>query len=314
MAVEWVRECFDERTSDKSREFLARTYVRKFRIKMSDQRDGPRGARLALRDHVDFQIEIGQPYPSADYTGGHLGDAYAVVRDIRVRHVESSNTLFEANVEYATLPMSGGVPGTPDVTNPLDRAYEYRWATNSYMDPIDKTIESTPKPIQTLAKEPYDPSVEREMTRLSLTVTRNESHTLSEGHRLFSVSDISLYKDSVNLVAWIAGGETWQPKTVRMIGITADKLYEYGLWYWRVTYQLAFNADTWVKSILHQGIYQLEAPFHTSRIRCKDDEGGKAVVPMLLDGAGAQLVSGDPVFHDFDVYKTMAFDGLELGA
>ncbi len=162
----------------------------------------------------------------------------------------------------------------------------------------------------TSAGEPFDPPPEIEEHYPILTVTRNEL--------FLNTNQIREYINTVNSDVF-QGGPT---RTVKCNGISSRKQYKKNVRYWRTTYSLEFNVNTWDLQLLDIGSFHLEFVVNPEDITdvdtqrkyfLTDDEPAQPRLG-LLNGAGDRLLDGGtPKFRRFPtVYEAKPFAALQL--
>lgn len=157
--------------------------------------------------------------------------------------------------------------------------------------------------------DPFDPPVEYETSRPVVTITRFEPF----------INSIVLmeYQDAVNDANW-AGA---LPRQARILDISGVKewrlLNNVQIPRWKVTYQIAFNKDTWDLRVLDAG-YRYKADANDVTGTPFEDVSGNRTIG-LLDGdsvngfAGGRKTAGQaPYFIAKEVYAKKSFAALNL--
>lgn len=152
--------------------------------------------------------------------------------------------------------------------------------------------------IKNSANAAFDPPVEIERARLAMYVTQNRA--------LFDPNVIETYHMAVNSKKWARG----EPKTWRCEDINAERAFEEGKFYWKVSFMFVRNRDKWnPRKILDAGAYYLSG---TTQMRFADGVGGW-LTRGLLNGGGERLgAASSPVYLDFDVHEELDFNALKL--
>ncbi len=265
-------------------------YTRTFQVITDSYLNGPATVRVATGVPRRYDI-----YADAD---GTL-DTSAVCRSVEVSAGPDPLVWF-VSCKYSSK------VAEPDQgeENPLNRPADVNW-TNVKFTTV-ATEDRDGEAIMNSAEEPYDPPLEKELIRLGLKISRNEE--------FYNAAVQLLFHNTVNSDAWFG----LHPGQAKCAGISADRKYENGAYYWRVVYEFelmpaadATEALTvWAKRVLDQGWYELDG---TTKKLIVDKFGKPVTAPHLLDGDGAKLVSGeDPVFNTFHLYETRAFGALNL--
>lgn len=196
-------------------------------------------------------------------------------------------------------------PSQFDSQNPLDAPAKVHFGLSRQSIACDQ--DNAGNPIVNSAGQSFDPPIEKDESRLVLSVDVNVAS--------FDPILISQYKDSVN------NGEFWgcPPKTVKFMNASAELDFSGDCpvnngFFWAVTWEFEVKEDTWAKKILDQGLMCLDTS--TGNLQhCADEEGQPSSEPLLLDGAGHQAAVGaSPIYLTFDVYNEMDFSifGLNL--
>ena len=268
-----------------------KTFVVPYNVTTDDTSDGPDTVCSAA----------GLPDILDSYAVGNDSVAGALLSSKSARRASSKDRKqWVVTCNYSTL------EGDDDseAENPLDRPLDISWGSNSYTEPVDKDINGDP--IDSSAGEPFDPSVERENSRPVLTVVKNQAS--------FTASTKLDYENRINADTFYGAEPGW----AKMADIQAQKAYENGVSYWRVTYQIEFKPGGWTKEVLDQGFYKLTTTGEgesatTQKELIKDKDNLPLNQPALLDGSGGELAANaDPVFLDFEVYETAVFGQLGI--
>lgn len=171
-------------------------------------------------------------------------------------------------------------------------------------DPLGNLLDNPFSGPATSAGEPFDPPPEIEVHYPVLTITRNEL--------FLNVNQIRDYVNCVNSDNFQGGG----PRTVKLNGISTRKQYKKNLRYWRTTYTLEFNPETWDLQLLDIGSYYTtinpDGPNFKNYFLTDDDPPQPRL--GLLNGLGGYLEDGDDAqFRRFPtVYTARPFNVLQL--
>ncbi len=91
-------------------------------------------------------------------------------------------------------------------------------------------------------------------------------------------------------------------------------MYDRGLYYWRVTYVFAYNADGWQLEKLNRGRGVLTVASDTSTLTAATLAPG-IPAERLLAATGLPLAFGaTPIYLAFDVIESSEFDDLDIGS
>lgn len=316
-----VRELYDGR--DASRSDTSRDFVRVWSVEQLDA-----GQPVSMGQVLDANgiPKVGDPYIGATVAENDLGVA---CKRVRARH-NRSNKLWLVEAQYAsanwgtTLPSEGKsttgeggteggeqLPpgfgggetgeGTPSanpvqIDNPLLRPAVVRYYTVRRSEIL--THDKDDLVIQNSVYQPFDPPLETERGRLGMTVTQNRA--------LFDPTVIEEFHWSINSVRW-AGGAA---KSWRCEDINAERAFEEGIFYWKVSFTFVRNRQLWnpVK-VLDIGTYYLSAgkrmDFYSAT--------GQRLPRGLLDGSGGRnIYNADPHYKDVNAHKEKDFNALAL--
>ncbi len=151
------------------------------------------------------------------------------------------------------------------------------------------------------AGQPFDPPLMIDDSRPVLTVARNEF--------AFDPLQAIDFKDAINNDKFI-GAEIGQ---VKVKGITATTELQPGnpeSEFWRVTYIFLFRREGWKLRVLDTGT-RVKTGGPGGEFKPYTEDG--VVTEVELDGFGNKLTDGaNPVFLEFDVYKTRTFAQLQI--
>lgn len=201
----------------------------------------------------------------------------------------------------------GGGPGGSQANNPLAKPAQIVWGVERYTVAAQKAYKDVDSGIQNVAVasaagEPFDPPVEIDAGRLTLTITRNEP--------TFSQVTATLFQDRVNSDQFFEIGAG----KVKCNGITGQSQEENGVQFWVVTYSFSIRLDGWYLVVLNQGFYEISGG---NRVRIVDSNGDPVSAPVPLNAAGAKLTvaqvqAGSFTYRTFQVYEEREFSVLNL--
>lgn len=300
MSVVSVKEIWNGRAGSED-DKAERTYTRVYRVITNSTFTSSLSVRYALGIPKRFDV-----YADADGTM----DAGAFVKSVK-EHQTDDPYVWEVAVEYSSVlehPAEGG-------EDPLSRPSEIKWGTTKFTKPAEMTADDldisgglalpiviAPTAILNSADCIFDPPPEFEDFRLTLSITRNEA--------AFDPIKIGGFIGTVNLKSFFG----FDPREVRCTGISAERVYEKGIFYWKVSYEFEIRAGegvtAWQSNILDRGYMEYDGP---ALVAIVDNLLKPVPEPALLDGEGQALVKGDdPVFLHFTIYSPMDFDLLYL--
>ena len=220
----------------------------------------------------------------------------------------SDNTAFCQNVtatQEAFSPRVWIVTATysteQEVTdNPLGDPTEYVWGTEQFQRPYFK--DRSGNAILNSAGDPYDPPVDGDDSRTSVTMTRN-------------VSTVPAWfldtRDKLNSAPYNVGGIGVAAERAKIQKVTAGKQQSRNqIEFITISATLHVQSESWQKSILDAGFRKKDG---TDRKKITNDDGTEPSSPVPLDGSGGVLAdptTTNAVFKDFDIYGTFDFNEL----
>lgn len=293
MAVTSVAEMLGVRTGGLDASWK-RSYRRAWRI----QTDTPFTGALAIRQAIP--VSLGKRYEMTDGGGSVLefdNFAFAVRVECSIDPAAEDDCTWVATVDY------GAYDPTQFPENPLNQPLKISWGGSRFERVVEETIEDQDGNKQTVlnsAGDYFDPPVLVDDSRPTLRIVRNE--------KKYDPQYAILWKDTLNKKVFFG----FDPHTVKMTMPTGDLEYNpiCGFFY-VVTYEFEVNPDGWRKRILDQGIRTLDGSGNVSP--AVDHDGNAVTSPVLLDGSGGQLASGDdPFYLEYDVYNEADFEVLSL--
>lgn len=228
---------------------------------------------------------------------------FLTLRKLSLQHHDESPLSWIATGHYSSAPIPQKEREKQDNPNPLNRSATRRWSTTQYKVPVEKDIEGNA--VVNTAGDAYDPPPEKDSSHWSVTITKNVSSVPA-----FIID----YQDAINDDEIEIGGLTVPAKMAKIQAIEiGDLMEENNVSFYQFSYTVEFNKDTWVLSLLQQGLRQKNEIDGTGRLPCVDEDGDPVTSPVLLDADGIQQT--DPakigaVFVDHDVYEEKDFTVL----
>lgn len=272
-----------------------RSYRRAWRVTTDSVYTGA----LAIRQAIP--VSLGKRYEMVDDGGvvvEHDNFAFAIKIDVAIEGGAEDDLSWVVTVDY------GAYDPTQFPENPLNQPIKISWGLNRFERVVEETIEDKDGNTQAIlnsAGDYFDPPVTCDDSRPTLRIIRNE--------KSFDAKYADAWKDTLNKKTFFG----FDPGTVKMTMPTGDLEYNpvCGFFY-PVTYEFEINPDGWRKKILDQGMRTADA--NTGDISpCVDKDGNPVTTPVLLDGSGGQLQSGDdPFYMEFDIYNEADFGVLNL--
>lgn len=215
---------------------------RRFRVKLSNQNEGPSYALFAA----------GLPRPGAFYLTDDEFDFGLRALEATVEQDTADPDIFWVTVPYsshgpdpANQTQGGGGGGQPPNDNPTDTPPHWQWGKVHdtkvlYTEPnADPNIVG--RPIVNSAGQPFAPRPAKDASRLSLTYTRNE--------RSFDATNMASYWDTTNDDPFLGFGS----RMAKCGSITAQNDYRNGVRFYIVTYYFEFKLDRWDLHIIDAG-------------------------------------------------------------
>lgn len=242
---------------------------------------------------------LGQPHPRFPA---------AVCVEISAEQSEETPFRWMVNLKYdssPTLPNStdpdGGGQSPGDIPeNPLLRPAQWKIAGQKTTEPgtqwrvVDAggNLAAALTPIRNSAKLPFDPSLQIEVSRPVIRVTKNVPFvTLEYLLRL---------QDAVNDRVW----RTLPKWTARVDNYDTSNKFENGVSFVELSVDITLKAETWLAKILDAGFFTLDQRTNLTTgqqeqkwTKIRDPFGHEATEPQPLDGNGRRLApTDDPVF------------------
>jgi hypothetical protein len=134
-------------------------------------------------------------------------------------------------------------------------------------------------PIVNSAGDYFDPPIERDFPRWTLTVTRNELHP--------ALARIGPHANRINEATW----NGFPPKTVKLGPVqlpSPEFSHQLGILFYPIEYVFEINFDTWTRQSINHGYRQLDSAGKIIPILVG---GVPASSPVMLDRAGHALIT-----------------------
>lgn len=307
MAVLSVYEIWEGREGSQVLDGRKREYTRVFEVTTSESGDGPVVALGA------GAIAYGLPI----FGTSHPEDLGAIVQEITPTQNSESPWRWTVSVKYSSeipapelaQPGEASASGSPaDLPeNPLARPPVWKFSFQTAQRVAEKgflftagSFQNVETPITNSASEKFDPPAMMDQSQPMVAITINRP--------TWSLAKAVTLQDAVNSVTW----QGVSPRCARCLGIDAQSMYENGVAYWQVTYNIGLKWDTWDLQILDAGwserVYADEAGGGAMKIKQIVDPNGNSGVPYLLNGEGLRLPVGDPeVYRRYAVYRALNF-------
>lgn len=230
-------------------------------------------------------------------------NGFLTLRRISLRHHDDTPLAWVATGTYSSAPADKRDQDKQAFPNPLNRPATRRWSTTQYRVPVEK--DTSGEAVVNYAGDYYDPPAEKDSSHWSVTITKNVASVPS-----FIID----YQDAINNDEITVGGLTVAAKVgkIQVIDI-GEQMEENGVVFYQFSYTIEFNKDTWVLSLLQQGLRQVNPFDATARLPCLDDNDEPVTSPVLLNADGEQIAdpaTDNAVFRDHDVYEEKDFSVL----
>ncbi len=247
-------------------------YTRRFQV-ISSPCETLLNARTA-RDASGVPV-LGSPFPADPFS-------LAISKDV-TSEPESPNVWY-VTVEYSRE------------GNPLLDPWQIDWDFTTFT--VAAVKDRTGAGIVNAAGFPFDPPIEIENRRFTLSLTRNVA--------TWSLSQAIDYSNAINDTAILIGNKNFAAKTLKCNAWKASAFEYLGQRYWRESLVIEYNPDTWVLKVANVGFLdRTGSPF--------TKDGWANNTPVPLDSDGDFLNPGDPIqFKDFEVYPEKDFCILHL--
>jgi hypothetical protein len=270
MSLKSCTEIYDRQSS--INEKGETTYQRLFQVVTTNPKDGAYLARIAPG------VAVGDQYATTTEF-----DTNAFCLGIQTRCTAEDGKTWETTVDYGPAPDAG--------QNPLNEPPEVSWSFAQFEREIDRDING--RAIANSAGDPFLNQLVRDDSRPILSVTRNEA--------FFNAQLAYWYRDVVNSDPFFGAN----PGQVKVSNISASRQFSDQIgFYWKVSYEFAFNAEGWRKKVLSMGLREKK----NGKLQNILVNGTPITEPMLLGQNGEQLAqNGTPYALEFDVYNKAPF-------
>jgi len=236
-----------------------REYSRAFYVQTSQKTDDPNIVKTA----------VGLPFKWQTYNTETYTDLEAVCYERTFTQNAENPLIWDVRCSYSTVAVDwkAAVQTQDDpILEPpeIEFSFEQRpKALYGYPDPQQAYIgggkPAASSGVVNSAGEPFDPPAEIDVSYPVLTISRNEP--------LFLPAIAVRFQDAVNSdVFWGVNKHCAKIK-----GIRGVRQYKRNKGYWRVTYQIAFNRETWDLQLLDHGTYYIDASDGDKKKKFKTD-------------------------------------------
>jgi hypothetical protein len=280
--VQSVNELRDQQASKQVMTDNKRTHRRVFQVILDDEVHGSYYALNAAGLPV-----IGEVHPQ---------DSWCHVKSVDVVQ-QGGEPIYIVTIDYDNI--------YGDDENPLNVDAKVVWGFQSKREAVTSDA-LTGAPIVNSAGEMFVAPLEIEGYVLSCDIQRNEATfdpTVAEA----AVGCVN--SDSTTIAGLSVTAGQALMKSLR----ATRKPYQNATgYYWEISYQFLFKAETWEAEVLDQGTYYLDS---AGTRHLFEVDGELSQRPHNLDGSGGELGSGaDAVYLSFAVYGQYAMAGFSLGS
>lgn len=263
-----------------------RTYQSVYVVETDSQYTGP----VAVAAAVPVLLGSQWQYPVGSAVSPTEFDDFAYCQQVDCRQDSEDGRQWEVTCSY------GPWDPTQWPESPLDQPPRVQWSSVQWTEPLLEDNQGNA--VVNSAGDRYDPPLERDRSRMVLTVSRNEPS--------FDPSTAELYTDAVNTDSFYQ----YDPGQCKVAKIAGERLFDNTIgWYWQVDYEVHTHPEGWTKKTLDCGFNQVVGGVK----KAIQVDGKAAQDAQLLDGGGLALAQGSaPFVQEYHVYKEMDFAPLQL--
>jgi hypothetical protein len=278
-------------------EQFQRTYTRQFIVISDDITDD----EYYVRTHLGVSLFSAHPDDAGARLKSIVVQEGEPLTDARGDSSGHHGAKWMATLEYGLInPYETTATGSPE-----DQPVQVAINGEIYTQLADLDISGNP--IVNAAGDPFDPPVERDQTRANIEITLNLTTLKSSGSN--PIATLLGYANLINSDVWfgfpVKTLKIQPPQIVPKYSQFSDVIY------WRVTYQVAYNPDTWTKKIQNTGYRQLVTVSGVTTQQPILIDGAFATAPCYLDSSGHYLPppinAGDIDELSFEIYNTLNF-------
>ena len=212
----------------------------------------------------------------------HPSNPWLYVKSRRATNESFSKKVWNVTVEYES--------GTGENVNPLYETPIITWNTDTVTEMVTKDKDD--HAILNSAGDYFLEGIAEDVAYWTANISK----------KLSAVPTWLLtYRNAVNSDAFTIDGLSVAAYQAKMAGMRIGWWEQKNdTWYRQLDLTIRFST-TWVRSVLDQGLYQIVSSDH---VPCKDDQGAKAIVPMLLNGSGVQIAAPTPSTAAYMTFHT----------
>jgi len=278
------------------------TKQRSYRIKFLIEADSINTAPSALMTAAESASPHNLPGLRDEWEYGEDEDDSSFCIRRSLKQDKQKRDHWECVCEFGQLP-PGTYPNQPD--NPLNRQPIYWIEHVTYTEDVEKDRDG--KPVVNSANQQFNEPVERDVSRMVLTVEKNFSSVqaiinLNRAHAL-----------TVNAGNFYGAGSG--ECLCRPIQCSRRQVEE-GVQFWTATFRIEFNPDTWTKTVLNCGFKHYDNENDKNLVQATDINGIPVCEPVLLKNNGTREDDGVEANNthmlDFELYKSSNFNLLGI--
>lgn len=215
--------------------------------------------------------------------------------------------IWTVDVEYSTYDAQRQPPAPSGFTT----GDKYGVQVSMSSVPVEQTImqdnSATPKILCNTNNEPIDPPI-------TLPLYDKQLEIMYWSDKIDQTSiDAAIGKTNSAIATITIGTSTWSAaiNTLKFNSYSWDVHYDVsGVQKYQIKYQFMYRETTWTLKIPNMSYYQLVG---SNLVPITDGRNPPQAVssPRYIDGSGAVIVSGSPIYLlSFNVYKTVSFSSL----
>lgn len=234
------------------------------------------------------------------WDGNDTGDDGLKCISKKVKRWQEDLYTFEVTVNYSSS-SEEQEQAQKTTTSPLAEPTQYSYSDQMFQEPYFRDTDDVP--IVNSAGEQYAQMPTRDASRGSITITHNVSS--------FNDATAEGYRNKINTASATINGHSYAARTLRVRSINATGPSERnGVTYWKETWVILKNLDTWDEVFEDRGLNQLDTNGEPKRIL--DADGIEVSKPYPLDGNGAAkaLPTDAPATGTAKPYLATSFAGV----
>jgi hypothetical protein len=264
------------------------SYVRRFLVLTDD----PLMDQYRVQTHATFTANIPAYLASYQSPDGLLTISHSKLMRRTLKQDEAVQELWWVHCYYQ--------PAYDMLQEPADISIGFR----QYTKAVDKFINYLGDQSRSIAAvnsagDPYDPVLEDEFSDAVMRIVKYETYNIATEHR------IATYNDSLNQATFRA----WPARTCRM-AIGAERVLVCGTYYYRVSYEINYKRDGWLREVMNRGYREKLADGTIKNIFVGPSMSNTAQ-PALLDATGKRTTTPTYKTYSNFVVRDWSVLGLE---